>query len=921
MASMDKLWPEYEAKMKKEGLNDAAIAAFKYTFGVLVSGASTMIPESSIGPVASLPAYEDLNIAGKPDLLKETVMLKLNGGLGTGMGLDKAKSLLPVTGGKTFLDLIAQQVSQMRADFKSDVAFMLMNSFSTSSDTLAFLSKYNGLEVQGLGLEFVQNKAPKVTEADLTPVSWSKEPGHEWCPPGHGDLYPAMLGSGTLDKLLAKGFKYMFVSNSDNLGATLDLKILTYFAESKAPFMMEVAERTDADKKGGHLATDKKTGGLTLRESAQCPDEDEKEFQNVNKYTYFNTNNLWVDLIALKATFEKHGGSIPLPVMKNGKTVDPRDKKSTKVIQLETAMGAAISCFEGAIALKIPRSRFAPVKTTNDLLALRSDAYNLTSDYRIELAGARKGVPPNIKLDGAYKFVDAMDTLTPNGTPSLIGCSKLVIEGPMEFAAGVVIKGNVTIKNPGTDKKVVAAGVYEDTAVDLSAAPAAGAGSGGGKIAQIRAREIFDSRGNPTVEVDLCTDMALFRAAVPSGASTGIYEALELRDGDKSRLLGKGVLKAVDNINSIIAPKLLGMDVTDQKGIDKLMVETLDGSKNEWGWSKSNLGANAILAVSMAVCRAGAAHSSQPLYQYIAKLAGKPTDKFVMPVPSFNVINGGSHAGNRLACQEFMILPTGAKTFKEAMIVGAEVYHTLKGVIKKKYGQDACNVGDEGGFAPSVQDNNEALDVLMEALNKSGHADKVKIGTDVAASEFYNAETKLYDLDFKNKDSPAEMKKTAAQLVDYYKVWLDKYPLVSIEDPFDQDDWDAYKLFMDKVGKDVQIVGDDLLVTNPNRIKKAIEVGACNALLCKVNQIGSVSESIEAVCMCQQQGWGVMVSHRSGETEDSFIADLVVGLRTGEIKTGAPCRSERLAKYNQLIRIEEELGSHCTYAGASFRNP
>jgi len=268
-----------------------------------------------------------------------------------------------------------------------------------------------------------------------------------------------------------------------------------------------------------------------------------------------------------------------------------------------------------------------------------------------------------------------------------------------------------------------------------------------------------------------------------------------------------------------------------------------------------------------------------------------------------------------------MILPVGASSFKEAMLMGAEVYHTLKGVIKKKYGQDACNVGDEGGFAPSVQDNNEALDVLMDALKKSGHEGKVKIGTDVAASEFYNSDTKLYDLDFKNADSPADMKKTAAELVDYYKVWLDKYPLISIEDPFDQDDWDAYRLFMDAVGKDVQIVGDDLLVTNPNRIKKALEVGACNALLCKVNQIGSITESIQAVTMCQAAGWGVMVSHRSGETEDSFIADLVVGLQTGQIKTGAPCRSERLAKYNQLLRIEEELGPLCSYAGENFRNP
>merc|ERR1740123_520202 len=440
-------------------------------------------------------------------------------------------------------------------------------------------------------------------------------------------------------------------------------------------------------------------------------------------------------------------------------------------------------------------------------------------------------------------------------------------------------------------------------------------------ILQIRAREIFDSRGNPTVEVDLVTEDALFRAAVPSGASTGVYEALELRDGDKGRLLGKGVLKACANVNDIIAPALKGMDASDQAGIDNKMVQEMDGSKNEWGWSKSKLGANAILAVSMAVCRAGAAANDMPLYQYIAKLGGKPMDKFVMPVPSFNVINGGSHAGNRLACQEFMILPVGASSFKEAVIMGAEVYHTLKGCIKKKYGQDACNVGDEGGFAPSVQDNDEALDVLMDAIQKSGHEGKVKIGTDVAASEFWKADIQKYDLDFKNPNSDDSMKKTAAEMVEYYKGWVDKYPFVSIEDPFDQDDWDAYKLFMDAVGKDQQIVGDDLLVTNPNRIKKAFEVGACNALLCKVNQIGSITEAIEAATMSQQAGWGVMVSHRSGETEDSFIADLVVGLKTGQIKTGAPCRSERLAKYNQLLRIEEELGPKAYFAGAGFRQP
>merc|ERR1712087_780640 len=413
--------------------------------------------------------------------------------------------------------------------------------------------------------------------------------------------------------------------------------------------------------------------------------------------------------------------------------------------------------------------------------------------------------------------------------------------------------------------------------------------------------------------------MHLFRAAVPSGASTGVYEALELRDGDKSRLLGKGVTKACQNVNERIAPKLVGMDVTKQKDIDKVMVELIDGTQNDWGWSKSSLGANAIFAVSMAVCRAGAASMQMPLYQYIAHLAGRPTDKYMLPVPSFNVINGGSHAGNRLACQEFMILPVGASSFKEALICGAEVYHTLKGVIKKKYGQDACNVGDEGGFAPSVQDNNEALDVLMEAIEKSGHKDKIKIGTDVAASEFYK-EGK-YDLDFKNPDSKPADWLTGEKLMKLYEEWTIKYPMISIEDPFDQDDWDSYALLVKNMGAKVQIVGDDLLVTNTKRISKALDVGACNALLLKVNQIGSITEAIDAVNMSMMNGWGVMVSHRSGETEDSFIADLVVGLRTGEIKTGAPCRSERLAKYNQLLRIEEDLGKKAVYAGVNFRNP
>ncbi|XP_027980602.1 beta-enolase isoform X1 [Eumetopias jubatus] len=427
---------------------------------------------------------------------------------------------------------------------------------------------------------------------------------------------------------------------------------------------------------------------------------------------------------------------------------------------------------------------------------------------------------------------------------------------------------------------------------------------------KIFAREILDSRGNPTVEVDLHTAKGRFRAAVPSGASTGIYEALELRDGDKSRYLGKGVLKAVEHINKTLGPALLEkkLSVVDQEKVDKFMIE-LDGTEN-----KSKFGANAILGVSLAVCKAGAAEKGVPLYRHIADLAGNPD--LVLPVPAFNVINGGSHAGNKLAMQEFMILPVGASSFKEAMRIGAEVYHHLKGVIKAKYGKDATNVGDEGGFAPNILENNEALELLKTAIQAAGYPDKVVIGMDVAASEFYR--NGKYDLDFKSPDDPARHI-TGEKLGDLYKNFIKNYPVVSIEDPFDQDDWATWTSFLS--GVNIQIVGDDLTVTNPKRIAQAVEKKACNCLLLKVNQIGSVTESIQACKLAQSNGWGVMVSHRSGETEDTFIADLVVGLCTGQIKTGAPCRSERLAKYNQLMRIEEALGDKAVFAGRKFRNP
>ncbi|XP_074595930.1 alpha-enolase [Brevipalpus obovatus] len=431
-------------------------------------------------------------------------------------------------------------------------------------------------------------------------------------------------------------------------------------------------------------------------------------------------------------------------------------------------------------------------------------------------------------------------------------------------------------------------------------------------IKSIKARQIFDSRGNPTVEVDLESDLGNFRAAVPSGASTGVHEAVELRDGVKGDYHGKGVSKAVQNVNKIIAPALVGkMNVTDQKAIDELMIK-LDGTDN-----KGKLGANAILGVSLAVCKAGAAAKKIPLYKYFAELAGN--SKIVLPVPAFNVINGGSHAGNKLAMQEFMILPTGAKSFSEAMKMGSETFHHLKAVIKKKFGLDATSVGDEGGFAPNILANKEALELITEAIKVAGYEGKIEIGMDVAASEFYKEKEKKYDLDFKNPKSDPSQWITSDQLADVYRDFMKGYPIVSVEDPFEQDDWDAWVKFTQSLS--IQIVGDDLTVTNPKRIQTAVDKKACNCLLLKVNQIGTVTEAIQAHNLAKSNGWGTMVSHRSGETEDYTIADLVVGLSTGQIKTGAPCRSERLAKYNQILRIEEELGSEAVYAGKNFRNP
>ncbi|EJU02537.1 enolase [Dacryopinax primogenitus] len=417
-------------------------------------------------------------------------------------------------------------------------------------------------------------------------------------------------------------------------------------------------------------------------------------------------------------------------------------------------------------------------------------------------------------------------------------------------------------------------------------------------IQKIKARQIFDSRGNPTVEVDLFTEHGRFRAAVPSGASTGAHEALELRDGDQTQYLGKGVSKAIANVNDIIAPALIksGLGVRQQKEVDDFLIK-LDGTPN-----KGKLGANAILGVSMACAVAAGGEKDIPLYQHLAELAGV-VPPYVMPVPCFNVINGGAHAGNKLAFQEFMICPVGATSFHEAMKFATETYHTLKKVISKKYGIDAVNVGDEGGFAPNVGGAEEALDLLVEAINTAGYEGKVVISVDSASSEFYK--DGKYDLDFKNPNSDPKALITGEQLAEEFKKLIAKYPIIMAEDPFDEDDFDSFALLTKQV--DIEITGDDLLVTNAQRLKTGIEKKSCNALLLKLNQIGSVTEAIQAAQLAQSAGWGVMVSHRSGETENTFIADLVVALRVGQIKTGAPARSERVAKYNQLLRIEEEI--------------
>jgi enolase len=423
-------------------------------------------------------------------------------------------------------------------------------------------------------------------------------------------------------------------------------------------------------------------------------------------------------------------------------------------------------------------------------------------------------------------------------------------------------------------------------------------------IAEIFSRQILDSRGNPTVEVDVITDEgAIGRAAVPSGASTGIHEAVELRDGDKKNYAGKGVLKAVKNVNTIIAPALIGSVVTDQTAIDQKMID-LDGTPN-----KSKLGANAILAVSMAVAKAGAEESLLPLYRYVGGTNAK-----ILPMPMMNILNGGAHADNKIDFQEFMIMPIGAKTFSEGLRWGVEIFHVLKSVLKKK--GFSTNVGDEGGFAPNIQSNEEAIETVLMAVQAAGYktGSQVVIAVDAANSELWDGKKKKYVF---HKSSGKEM--SSEQLVKYWEKWVKQYPIVSIEDGMAEDDWNGWKMLSDALGTECQLVGDDLFVTNVERLQQGIEKGIGNALLVKVNQIGTITETINAVTLAQFNGYNTIMSHRSGETEDTTIADLAVALNCGQIKTGSASRTDRIAKYNQLIRIEEQLGSLGIYPAGRIR--
>ena len=456
-----------EAKMQGEGVALPTIRAFLNAVRRVAAGDKGLMPEQTIEPVENLTQVHDLPPKAEAALLKQLAVIKLNGGLGTGMGLDRAKSLLPVKGSDTFVDFIARQILHLRREQNSkQPAFFLMNSFSTQRDTLEYLKKYPELSEDGV-LDFLQSKVPKIDAATFEPVSWPENPELEWCPPGHGDLYPSMLGSGLMGRLLERGVKFLFVSNSDNLGATVDLRVLSHLAQTNASFLMEVTERTAADRKGGHLARRKSDGRLVLRESAQCPKEDEARFQDITVHRYFNTNNLWLRLDHLRAELERNNGVIPLPLIRNVKTVDPRRPQSPKVLQLESAMGAAIESFQRTAALVVPRTRFAPVKSTSDLLALRSDAYVVTSDDRLVLAEERNGRPPTIELDAHYKMLPEFDEAFGINVPSLVHCETLKVNGKMRFSPGVTCRGKVEFINSSAEPQTVLPGNYIDQKTEL----------------------------------------------------------------------------------------------------------------------------------------------------------------------------------------------------------------------------------------------------------------------------------------------------------------------------------------------------------------------------------------------------------------------------------------------------------------------
>ena len=454
-----------EKKMRTAGMSQVAIEAFLFQFRKLLRNDAGLIPESGIEPIDRLPVLpEDPSTQLSTSRFQQTIILKLNGGLGTSMGLAKAKSLLRVRGELTFLDSIVRQYLQLRGPTSSDLNLYFMNSFSTSVDTIAALSRYPELG-DPKQLELFQNQIPKIDRESLLPISWPQNPALEWCPPGHGDLYTSLFTTGLLERFLAAGKKYLFVSNADNLGATLDPNLLQLFVESDAPFLMEVTRRTHSDRKGGHLARRREDGRLLLRESAQCPQTDMDDFQNIERHRYFNTNNLWIRLDHLFDELKKGNGIIPLPLIRNEKTVDPRDKKTPKVYQLETAMGAAIECFEGAIAVDVPRFRFSPVKTTSDLLAVRSDAYELDEGFCVRLRLERNGIPPQVELSDDYKLVDRFEQLVANGLPSLFRSRSLTVKGPWRFSEGVQVIDDVTFENQSGQAQTIEPGEYRNQTV------------------------------------------------------------------------------------------------------------------------------------------------------------------------------------------------------------------------------------------------------------------------------------------------------------------------------------------------------------------------------------------------------------------------------------------------------------------------